>query len=136
MFKKVKSGHWLAVALGLTLLGGLPLAASAQEIGSEPADQLTVVRDGATGKLRAPTSEELQTLHKSGARNRMRASPAPTLQKFHPNGAVGVRLNDEFMTQAVVTRTADGKLVKQCLEPGHNGQAPHPAHTILQPVTE
>lgn len=132
MCEKVKSGQWLAVALGLTLLGGLPLAASAQA----SANGMTVVRDAATGQLRAPTAEEQQTLQEAGARTQMRAAPAPTLQKYHSNGAHGARLTDEFMTTAVVTRAADGRLQMQCLEPGHSGQTPHPAHTQLQPVTE
>jgi hypothetical protein len=60
----------------------------------------------------------------------------PTQQKYHSTGAQGLRLNDEFMSSSVVTRTADGKLEMQCLEPGHSGMAAHAAHTSLQPVTE
>jgi hypothetical protein len=134
MFKKV------TFALALLGAAGVPAAAGAQAL-DQAADALTVVRDAATGKLRAPTADELQALRNSngnanGRTMAARAASAPTQQKYHSTGAQGVRLNDDFMSSSVVTRTADGKLEMQCLEPGHSGQAPHAAHTSLQPVTE
>jgi hypothetical protein len=132
MFKKV------TFALALLGAAGVPAAAGAQAL-DQAADALTVVRDAATGKLRAPTADELQALRNSNANGRTmaaRAASAPTQQKYHSTGAQGVRLNDDFMSSSVVTRAADGKLEMQCLEPGHSGQAQHAAHTSLQPVTE
>jgi hypothetical protein len=125
MFKREK--------LALVLLAALPAIASAQ----------TVARDHHTGKLRAATAEEIQALKNSnanvaanGSAIAVRSDVLPTQQKFHPSGAQGLRLTDEFMSSSVVTRTADGKLVMECLEPGHKDMAPHAAHTSIQPVTE
>jgi hypothetical protein len=134
MFKKV--------TLAVALLGaaGLPAIAGAQAF--EPTgNAMTVVRDAHTGKLRAPTAAELQELKNNngnayGRTIAARADAAPTQQKYHSTGAQGLRLNDGFMSSSVVTRTADGKLEMQCLEPGHSGMAPHAPHTSLQPVTE
>lgn len=131
MLKKV------TFALALLGAGSVPALAGAQAV--EQADAMTVVRDPHSGKLRAPNAAELQALRNGNANGQSiapRSEPAPLLQKYHASGARGVRLNDEFMSSSMVTRTADGKLEMQCLEPGHSGQAPHPAHTTLQPVTE
>jgi hypothetical protein len=125
MFKREK--------LALVLLAALPAIASAQ----------TVARDPHSGKLRAATAEEIQALKNAnanatanGSAIAVRSDTLPTQQKFHPSGAQGLRLTDEFMSSSVVTRTADGKLVMECLEPGHKDMAPHAAHTSIQPVTE
>jgi hypothetical protein len=125
MFKREK--------LALVLLAVLPAIAGAQ----------TVARDHHSGKLRAATAEEIQALKNAnanvvanGSAIAVRADALPTQQKFHPSGAQGLRLTDEFMSSSVVTRTADGKLVMECLEPGHKDMAPHAAHTSIQPVTE
>lgn len=134
MFKKV------TLALALIGAAGVPAVAGAQAI-EQKADAITVVRDAQSGKLRPATAEEQKALHNNngngnGSGIAARASAVPTQQKFHSSGARGLRLNDEFMSSSVVTRTADGKVEMQCLEPGHNGMAPHAAHTSLQPVTE
>lgn len=131
MFKKA------TFALALLFAASVPAVAGAQAL--EPANAMTVVRDPHSGKLRAPTAAEMQALHSGNGNGQSiapRSTPAPLLQKYHASGARGLRLNDEFMSSSVVTRTVDGKLEMQCLEPGHSGQAPHPAHTTLQPVTE
>jgi hypothetical protein len=131
------------VTFALALLGaaGVPAIASAQA--TDQADAMTVARDPHSGKLRAPTASELQTLkngngngNANGSTIAPRSAPVPFMQKYHASGALGVRLNDEAMSSAVVTRTADGKLEMQCVEASHGDQAPHPAHTTLQPVTE
>lgn len=126
--------------LVLALLAALPAVAGAQAIQSS-AEAMTVARDPHTGQLRAATAEDLQALNNgngnaNGRTIAARADAAPTQQKFHPSGAQGLRLTDEFMSSSVVTRGADGKLVMQCLEPGHKDMAPHAAHTSIQPVTE
>jgi len=121
--------------LSLALVGA---SAFAQE------ESMTVVRDAETGKLRAPTSDEIASMQAQKAKTQLRmraAAPKPTLPKMHANGARGVRLTDEFMSSSVVVRNADGSLQKMCfdshdaakktVESGHT----HVAHTI-QPVTE
>jgi len=69
-------------------------------------DARIVVRDAATGQLRAPTAEEAQALL-SHARSLRRAS-----------GARGARLTDDFATYTVVVKSADGSLVELCIEGG------------------
>jgi hypothetical protein len=134
MFKKV------TLALALIGAAGVPAVAGAQAI-EQKADAIAVVRDPHSGKLRAPTADEQKALNNgngngNGSSIAVRAAAVPTQQKFHSTGARGLRLNDEFMSSSVVTRTADGKIEMQCLEPGHKGMAPHTAHASLQPVTE
>jgi hypothetical protein len=137
---------WKTIAAGLALLGAAALPAHAADLQAEqpaeqaataPADAITVVRDAETGKLRAPTAQELETLQQAGQAKKSRVAPAAPLQKFHPNGAIGVRLTDEFMSTAVVVRNAKGGLDMQCLEPGHSAQAAHSASShATQPVEE
>src|SRR3954469_11390806 len=128
MSEKLKSGQdwWQAAAAGVALLSvaALPLQAAAQQTNEpaavESASALTVVRDADTGKLRAPTAQELQELQSAAKAKAMRVAPAPTLQKYHPNGARGTRLTDEFMSSSVAVRNANGGVDMQCLEPGHS----------------
>lgn len=106
--------------LGLALAAALPL--HAQEVGTEDvaADKMTVVRDAETGKLRAPTAEELAILQQKAApKGMLRAANAPApraLLKFHKSGAAGARVTNDFMSSAVVVRNPDGTLAKQCFD--------------------
>jgi hypothetical protein len=129
-----------AAAAGLALLGAAALPAQAADLQSgqaaiAPADAIAVVRDAETGKLRAPTEQEMETLRQAGQARKSRVAPAATLQKFHASGAAGVRLTDEFTSTAVVVRNAKGGLDMQCLEPGHSamgvhGSASHANHAV------
>ncbi len=105
----MKLRHWLPV-LGLALTAP----------GAFAQDDLTVVRDSATGKLRAPTAEEAQELAapRGGATARImsaRASAATPLVRSHRGGATSVRVTEEFASHSVVKRGADGKLHQQCV---------------------
>lgn len=135
MFRKV------TLAVALLGIASVPAIAGAQAI--EQADAMTVTRDAHSGKLREPTAGELQTLkngngngNANGSTIAPRSSPVPLLQKYHASGALGVRLNDDFMSSAVATRTADGKLEVQEVAHGESAPAPARVHTTLQPVTE
>ncbi|WP_028103520.1 post-PEP-CTERM-1 domain-containing protein [Pseudoduganella violaceinigra] len=132
--------------LGLALAAALPLHAQEMETEQVAADKMTVVRDAETGKLRAPTAEELAALQpKVVAKTMLRAAvaaPAPRAQlKFHKSGATGARVTNEFMSSAVVVRNADGTLEKQCTD-SHEGaeaaaQAGHShVNQHVTPVTE
>ena len=125
---------WKTVGAGLALLGAAALPTHAADLqanqsdeqaATAPADAIAVVRDAETGKLRAPTEQEMETLRQAGQARKSRVAPAATLQKFHPSGATGVRLTDEFMSTAVVARNAKGGLDMQCLEPGHSALGVH-----------
>ena len=101
---------------GLALLGLTGQALAQQEQTAPAADNITVVRDAETGKLRDATPAERAALQASNARRTLRAAPQPVLQKYHASGAQGARLTDEFMSSSMAVRKADGKLEMQCLE--------------------
>ncbi|WP_198119160.1 post-PEP-CTERM-1 domain-containing protein [Massilia rhizosphaerae] len=75
---------------------------------------MVVVRDPLTGKMRAPTPDELKEL-------RAKAPPSTSLAPRGPtpvgprDGARGVRLGDQNMVYDVVTRGPDGKLTRECV---------------------
>ena len=117
---------------GLALVGiaALPLQALAHDGHAEAAkpaqaqapvdaNAQVVVRDAATGLLRAATPEEAQALHASraGVATLRKSAVAATPQaRFHPSGARGARLTDEFMSYSVVVRQPDGSLATLCFE--------------------
>jgi hypothetical protein len=100
------------------------------------ADAQVVVRDADTGELRAPTASEYQTLQAQGSKLRQLARPL--LMKSHASGAVGVRLNEEYMSYSVVVKQADGRLVEYCFSSPEAAQAAigAPASTVNTLPTE
>ena len=74
-----------------------------------------VVRDAASGQLRAATAEEAQVLQRKPAAL-LRAAPATLLPRVHSSGARGARLTSEFMSYSVAVRQADGSMAMQCVE--------------------
>lgn len=116
MSQKHLSRQRMICAAGITLaLLGHSQLASAQEA-AQSTDSQTVSRDADTGKLRAATPAEINTLKANSAARAMRVAPKPTLQKFHRNGAGGVRLTDEFLSSNVAVRQPDGSLAEQCVD--------------------
>jgi hypothetical protein len=75
---------------------------------------MVVVRDPATGEMRAPTASELRALRKAEPPGPTRLSPtaAPVTR---PNGTRVYQLGERDQVDTVVTRDADGKLVQQCV---------------------
>ncbi len=121
----MKLRQWLP-ALGLVIAAPAVLAQTAPTppASPEPVDALTVVRDAATGRLRAPTTEEAQELAqqrqaaqaRSASRMRIAAAPvAGPLMRNHAGGAASVRVTEDFASLVVATRGADGKLRQQCV---------------------
>jgi hypothetical protein len=93
------------------------LAADAPPDAGEPAmtpSAQIAVRDATTGRLRAPTAAEVATLHAAGAQALRGARPAENLTRYHRSGATGARLNDNFMSYAVIVRQPDGRLTEYC----------------------
>jgi len=138
MSQKVMSRLRLACAAGLGLaLVGLPAAAQ-QAAPASSNDNITVVRDAETGKLRNASAAEAQALQQVGKASAMRKAPAATLQKFSSSGATGVRLTDEMISTSAVVRKPDGTLETQCFEShgaAESAAAAGHVHT-LTPVTE
>lgn len=113
-----------ATGCALVLLSAavMPLHAAAHDghdhaIAVESTDQMTVVRDAETGKLRAPTADERSVMQEKAVKRRdVRIAAPRTLQKFHHSGAVGVRVTDEFMSTSVAVRKPDGSVAQQCFD--------------------
>ncbi|CAN7603278.1 hypothetical protein LJR289_004396 [Pseudoduganella sp. LjRoot289] len=105
---------------------------AALETGIGASDDITVVRDAESGKLRAPTAEEHAALKKKSSANArvQRAAPPPPMQKFHASGARGARLTDEFVSSAVMVRGPDGKLAAQCVDSHDAAEGIHKAGHI------
>jgi hypothetical protein len=114
-----------AAAIAALALSGSAFAADQQG--------MSVVKDAATGQLRAPTADEAAQLQAIRAQQRAAASaaaanrsglargasaaatvaPGTTIQ--HANGAVEMTVDSEQLSYSVVTKDADGKLVLQCV---------------------
>ena len=97
--------------LCLFLVTTTPVRAAGQE-------GMIVVKDPQTGKMRAPTPDELKAL-------RARAPAPAALQggqaeqpvtTARPDGSRGVRLGEKSLVYEVVSRDADGKLTSQCVQ--------------------
>jgi len=78
---------------------------------------LIVVRDRATGKLRAPTPEEVQKLMASGRHTAVKREPRDV--RSH-TGAPGVALGDSMLHDEVVRKNGRG-----VVEQGHDREASH-----------
>jgi hypothetical protein len=97
-----------------TLTALFLLAAFSMHAKAAGQEGMVVVRDPLTGKMRAPTPDELRDLRAK--------TPSATLAPRVPStvsrrdGSRGVRLGDNSMVYDVVTRGADGKLTRACVQ--------------------
>jgi hypothetical protein len=114
-FLKICSAGLLLAAASLAAQAAdAPAAAPEADATTIAPDAQVVVRDSATGHLRAPTEAESATLHAAGTALRHSArAPQP---RSHPSGAKGVRLTEDFMSYSVVIKQPDGRLVEYCFE--------------------
>lgn len=133
------------ILAGIVLAATAPLA-GAQTTATPPAgaqstaapaaaDALVVVRDAATGALRAPTAAELSALQASRGTSSLRSAPAVPLQKFSRTGAVGARLTNDFMSHTVLVRQPDGKLVEQCFDSKEAAEAAAKGGMFATPIS-
>lgn len=138
----MKLRQWLP-ALGLVIAAPAVWADSTAADAATP-DALSVARDPATGRLRAPTAEEAQELARQRqaqgqalgqqrsltARSAAPAQASAPLMRSHRGGAASVRVTEDFASHSVVTRSADGKLVQQCVTPkdAANAAIDHTGH--------
>lgn len=117
----------------------------AQPANSQSQEGMVVVRDAQTGKMRAPTPDELKALRTpspaaaagaaAAAPNARGRQQAPQVLSPRRDGTRGVRLGDKTMVYEVVTRGADGKLDGECVQGHdaaeailHGAAAAHAAH--------
>ena len=120
---------------GLALVfAGVALAqaeAPAAAAASDSVANQVVVRDAATGKLRAASAKEARDL--SGERAAIPAGqPLNTAPRVHVSGARGVRLSDEFLNHAVIARLPDGSVVEQCFHTPEEAAIAHKSMSIKQ----
>lgn len=111
---KTLTGSTLALALVGACMSAQ--AADAATPSTTEPSALTVVRDAATGKLRAPTAEEAAALQPPAARGLAALRVATPLLRSHADGAKSMRMTNDMMTQAVAVRAGDGRLVSQCYD--------------------
>ena len=109
----------LSMLAVLCVMASLSMHAKAQDRKSQPGQEgMTVVRDPATGKFRAPTPQELRELRATAPPSAAAVAGAPQENKVlsRRDGASGVRLGEKTLVYDVVTRGADGKLSEQCVQ--------------------
>jgi hypothetical protein len=116
-----------ALALPVLALSLAAVAAPADDAAAPPpkatventtaAKSLIVVRDRATGKLRAPTPEEVQKLMASGRQSAVKSEPRDV--RSH-TGAPGVALGDSMLHDELVRKNARG-----VIEQAHDREASH-----------
>ena len=134
------------ISLGLAIAAALPLAAQAHEAAAAAApaalsvadaaaadvNQIVIVRDAETGQLRPATTEEhnaitaLKSLPANAnarARVASRAAALTPVLKQHRSGAIGVRLTEDMVSQSVMVRGADGKLIEACFASKEEAEA-------------
>lgn len=120
----------LAAALAVAPLGALAHGETLPVQQAGKADnEIVVVRDAETGRLRAATADEKAVLdaQRLNRRQALRSSAAmapitPQL-KLHHTGATGVRLTDDMASFSVMVRAADGKLVEMCFASKEEAEA-------------
>jgi len=93
-----------------------------------------VVRDAATGQLRAATAAEAQALMPKAGTQRSGAR-LKTVPRSHASGAIGARLTDEFMSYSVVVRQPDGSLATLCFESREEADAALKAASVVKTTT-
>jgi hypothetical protein len=116
----------LSMLAALCVLASLAMHAKAagQQQKQERQDQrdrqegMVVVRDPQTGKMRAPTPEELRALRAKAPPSAAALSGTPQQNQAltRRDGARGVRLGEKNLVYEVVTRGPDGKLSSQCVK--------------------
>jgi len=92
------------------------LAAFSLQAKAQSQEGMVVVRDAQTGKMRAPTPDELKALRApapAAALSAGKSRPQPLAARR--DGTRGVRLGDKTMVYDVVTRGPDGKLSSECV---------------------
>lgn len=118
------------------LLGALALPACAfQQAATAPSAEqgMVVVRDAATGQLRAPTPAEARALQPRPTASAAAAAATPPKIVVGPGGRRSVRLGERHMVYSVVTRDANGKLAQDCV---HGTQAATNALAKPAPATK
>ena len=141
---KCKKISTLIAALALTASAGAVSAADdtaastqAQPDAAAQAQARRAVRDKETGKLRAPTQEELKVmLEDERAARRARGQPEPSAERTpivvrqHPSGMRSAVLGRDFLITIQAQRRTDGKVEISHTDPAHE----HPTAKSQHPT--
>jgi hypothetical protein len=112
----------LSALAALCVLASMTMHAKAADQDSQKAkdrqEGMVVVRDAQTGKMRAPTPEELRALRAKAPPSSAAVIGTPRTQQqlSRRDGSRGVRLGEKSLVYDVVTRGEDGKLSSQCVQ--------------------
>jgi hypothetical protein len=133
MMQKIR---WIAASLacaawsasGLAADTATPQSTTASEASmADVAPAKRVVRDKKTGKLRAPSEDELKEM--IAAENAARATQIktrpPLVVREYPNGMRGAVLGPEYLLTLKAQRRADGTVEVSHDKAGHNHAAPN-----------
>lgn len=120
----------------LCALAMFSLQAKAQTRQEQAQQGMVAVRDAQTGKMRAPTPDELKALRAPAPSAAAPAGARPRPQALAPrrDGAHGVRLGEKTMVYDVVTRGADGRLRSECVHGEAAADAVSHAHAHGAPA--
>ncbi len=122
----------LSMLAAMVVLASVTLHAKAQTKNDAAEKGMVVVKDPQTGKMRAPTPEELRALRARtpAPAASLAGKPAAPQTLSRRDGARGVRLGEKTLVYDVVTRGADGKLSEQCVhgEDAAQDALQHPAN--------
>jgi hypothetical protein len=122
----------LSMLAALCVLATLTMHAKAAEQDKDRQEGMVVVRDPQTGKMRAPTPQELRELRAKAPPSAASLSSTPQQNRAlsRRDGARGVRLGEKTLVYDVVTRGEDGKLSTQCVhgEAAAQDALQHPAN--------
>jgi hypothetical protein len=122
----------LSMLVAVVVLASVTMHAKAQARDAERGQEgMVVVKDKQTGKMRAPTPEELRALRaKTPPAAGLTGVPAAPKTLTRRDGARGVRLGEKTLVYDVVTRGEDGKLSEQCVqgEDAARDSVQHPAN--------
>ena len=104
-----------------------PSATAAQTSTADVAAAKRVVRDKQTGKLRAPTEDELQEMiaAEKAARASQVTTRAPLVVREYPNGMRGAVLGPEYLLTLKAQRRPDGTVEVSHDKQGHEHAAPN-----------
>src|SRR5438067_9436811 len=112
----------LGVLAAMCVLASVTMhAKAAAQEGQQAADRqegMVVVRDAQSGKMRAPTPDELRALRAKAppAAAALTATPQQPRVTTRRDGSRSVLLGSKSMVYEVVTRDANGKLSSQCVQ--------------------
>jgi hypothetical protein len=111
----------LSMLAAVVVLASLTLHTKAQAQAKDAErgqEGMVVVKDAQTGKMRAPTPEELRALRAKAPPPAASLSGTTSAPKnlTRRDGARGVRLGEKTLVYEVVTRGEDGTLSEQCVQ--------------------